>query len=59
MYVKQYIILKVIDRMKWSEIHFVFNYKRLEKKQTINSWKRHALCDAVLSYESSRWKFTV
>ena len=25
---------------------------RLEKKQIINSWKRHALCDSVLSYES-------
>ena len=22
---------------------------RLEKKQTINSWKRHALCDSILS----------
>ena len=24
----------------------------LQKKQTINSWKRNALCDSVLSYES-------
>ena len=24
----------------------------LEKKQTINSWKRHALCDSVLTYQS-------
>ena len=24
----------------------------LEKKQTLNSWKRHALCDSVLSYDS-------
>ena len=23
---------------------------RLEKKPTINSWKRQALCDSVLSY---------
>ena len=30
---------------------------RLEKKQTINSRKRHALCDAVVSYERKRWKF--
>ena len=30
---------------------------RLEKKPTINSWKRHALCDSVLSYERSPWKF--
>ena len=22
--------------------------QRLEKKSTINSWKRHALCDSVL-----------
>ena len=28
---------------------------RLEKKQTINSWKRHALCDSVLSHERNRW----
>ena len=25
---------------------------RLEKKETINSWKRHGLYDLVLSYES-------
>ena len=31
--------------------------QRLEKKPTINSWKRHALCDSVLSYERNRWKF--
>ena len=31
--------------------------QRLEKKLTINSWKRHALCDSVLSYERNRWKF--
>ena len=30
---------------------------RLEKKPTINSWMRHALCDSVLSYERNRWKF--
>ena len=30
---------------------------RLEKKPTINSWKRLALCDSVLSYERNRWKF--
>ena len=30
---------------------------RLEKKPTINSWERHALCDSVLSYEWNRWKF--
>ena len=30
---------------------------RVEKKPTINSWKRHALCDSVLSYERNRWKF--
>ena len=29
---------------------------RLEKKLTINSWKRHALCDSVFS-ERNRWKF--
>ena len=29
---------------------------RLEKKQTINSWKRHALCDWILSYEKNRGK---
>ena len=44
----------------WLGYHrYPSNYKRLEKKQTINSWKRHALCDAVLSYESNRWKFIV
>ena len=31
--------------------------QRLEKKSTINSWKRHALCDSALSYERNRWKF--
>ena len=31
--------------------------KTLEKKPTINSWKRHALCDSVLSYERNPWKF--
>ena len=31
--------------------------QRLEKKSTINSWKRHTLCDSVLSYERNRWKF--
>ena len=30
---------------------------RLEKKPAIKSWKRHALCDSVLSYERNRWKF--
>ena len=30
---------------------------RLERKQTINSWKCHALCDMVLSYKSNRWEF--
>ena len=30
---------------------------RLEKKPTINSWTRHALCDSVLSYVRNRWKF--
>ena len=30
---------------------------RLEKKQTIDSWKRHALCDSVLTYERNRWEF--
>ena len=30
---------------------------RLEKKPTIDSWKRHALCDSVFSYEKNRWKF--
>ena len=29
---------------------------RLEKP-TIKSWKRHALCDSVLSYERNPWKF--
>ena len=29
----------------------------LEKKPTINSWTRHALCDSMLSYERNRWKF--
>ena len=24
---------------------------RLEKKQTINSWKRHALCDSVVTHK--------
>ena len=44
----------------WLGYHrYPSNYKRLEKKQTINSWKRHALCDAVLRYESNSWKFIV
>ena len=30
---------------------------RLEKKQTINSWKRHVLCDLALSNERNRWEF--
>ena len=29
----------------------------LEKKQTINSWKRHTLWDSVLSYERNRREF--
>ena len=57
---KQYIILKVIDRMKLKvrlllkRDSFVFNYRRLEKKQAINSWKCRASCDAVLNYEIIR-----
>ena len=27
----------------------------IEKQQTINSWKRHALCDSVLSYRENRY----
>ena len=30
---------------------------RLEKKQMINSWKRHALCDWVLRYKWNSWEF--
>ena len=30
---------------------------RLEKKQKINSWKRHALYVAGLSYARNRWEF--
>lgn len=30
---------------------------RLEKKQKINSWKRHGLYDAVLRYARNRWEF--
>ena len=30
---------------------------RHEKKQAIDSWKRHALCDSVLRYERKRWEF--
>ena len=30
---------------------------RLERKQTINSWKDHVLCDSVLSFERNRWEF--
>ena len=30
---------------------------RLEKKPTINSWARHALCDSVFSNERNRWRF--
>ena len=30
---------------------------RLEKKPTMNSWTRHALCDSVLSYGRNRWNF--
>ena len=30
---------------------------RLEKKQTIKSWKRHALFDSMLRYERNRWEF--
>ena len=30
---------------------------RLEKKQTIKSWKRHALSDSMLRYERNRWEF--
>ena len=30
---------------------------RLEKKPTIDSWKRHALCDSMLRYERKRWEF--
>ena len=29
----------------------------LEKKPTINSWTRNALCNSMLSYERIRWKF--
>ena len=28
---------------------------RLDKKQTINSWKRHVLCDSALTYGRNRW----
>ena len=39
----------------------MFYHKRskltcIEKKQTINSWKRHALCDSMLSYGRNRYK---
>ena len=30
---------------------------RHEKKQVIDSWKRHALCDSVLRYERKRSEF--
>ena len=30
---------------------------RLDKKQTINSWKCHMLCDSVLTYGRNRWEF--
>ena len=30
---------------------------RLDKKQTISSWKRHMLCDSVLTYGRNRWEF--
>ena len=30
---------------------------RLEKKQTINSWKCHVLLDLALSNERNRWEF--
>ena len=29
---------------------------RLDKKQTINSWKRRMLCDSVLTYGRNRRK---
>ena len=29
----------------------------LDKKQTISSWKRHMLCDSVLTYGRNRWEF--
>ena len=29
----------------------------LKKKQMINSWKPHALCDSVLSYDRNHWEF--
>ena len=29
----------------------------LKKKPMINSWKRHKLCDLVLSYKRNCWKF--
>ena len=51
----------------WQVFVSIFQYVRaclhtdspsscLEKKPT-NSWKRHSLCDTVLSYERNRWKF--
>ena len=30
---------------------------RLDKKQTINLWKCHMLCDSVLTYGRNRWEF--
>ena len=30
---------------------------RLDKKQAINSWKRHMLCDSVLTYGRNCWEF--
>ena len=30
---------------------------RLDKKQTTNSWKRHMLCDSMLTYGRNRWEF--
>ena len=34
-----------------------FPSSRLDKKQTINLWKRHMLCDSVLIYGRNCWEF--
>ena len=36
---------------------FFFFFVPGGKKQTINSWKRYALCDSVLCYERIVWEF--
>ena len=51
---QQFILRQILIFARWPTGGLSFC---LEKKQTINSWKRHTLWNSVLSYERNRWEF--